>query len=290
MLSMTGYGQASRSIREIHIVVEIKTINSRYLNLKMRLSKELSFLEQEIRSKVRSWISRGSVDVNLEIAVRRSDQYELNEELTANYLSLRKKASLLGVEGGLDITTLLQLPGVLVPHRVDYVSKNIRRSILEVVGTACEQVIDGRRREGEVLRVDLESRIKKLSVITSQLVEQIDANRAYYGTKIRGRITEIGLRDSQDNHRLNQEILYYTERSDISEELTRLSSHISQLQNFTEQSKNLVVGRQMDFICQEMMREINTILAKSVLVTNMELALEGKTEVDRIREQVQNIE
>ena len=290
MLSMTGYGQASRSIREIHIVVEIKTINSRYLNLKIRLSKELSFLEQELRGKVRSWISRGSVDVNLEVAARRSDQYELNEGLTANYLSLRKKASLLGAEGGLNVETLLQLPGVLVPHKVNYASKNIRRSILEVVGTACEQVVDGRRLEGEVLRVDLESRIKKLSVITSQLVEQIEADRAYYSTKIRGRIKEMGLKNFQDNHRLNQEILYYTERSDISEELTRLSSHISRLRGFTEQSENLVMGRQMDFICQEMMREINTVLAKSVLVTNMELALEGKTEVDRIREQVQNVE
>ena len=290
MLSMTGYGQFHRSIDDVDIAVEIKTINSRYLDVNTRLPRELSLLESDIRREVREKLSRGRVDVFIDVTVNRIYQYELNEALAAHYLSLQERALSLGVEGGLDISTLLQLPGVLVPHQVNYATEEILESILEGVRGSITKVIEVRSREGAELRKDMESRFEKLLGITAGLAELTDGAATYYREKLKRRITDLNLDRPLDENRLAQEVVYYAERADIAEELTRLRSHISQFQELMKSSEERVLGRRIDFICQEMGREMNTILSKSPLAVGGELALEGKTEIDKIREQVQNVQ
>ena len=290
MLSMTGYGQFHRSIDDVDIAVEIKTINSRYLDVNTRLPRELSLLESDIRGEVREKLSRGRVDVFIDVTVNRIYQYELNEALAAHHLSLQERALPLGVEGGLDISTLLQLPGVLVPHQVNYATEEILESILEGVRESVTKVIEVRSREGAELRKDLESRFEKLLGITAGLAELTDGAATYYREKLKRRITDLNLDRPLDENRLAQEVVYYAERADIAEELTRLRSHISQFQELMKSSEERVLGRRIDFICQEMGREMNTILSKSPLAVGGELALEGKTEIDKVREQVQNVQ
>lgn len=290
MLSMTGYGQSLRSIDDVNVAVEIKTVNSRYLDVNARIPRELSLLESDIRREVREKLFRGRVDVFIDVTANRTDQYELNEALAAHYLSLQERALSLGVEGGLDISTLLQLPGVLVPRQVNYAGEEILQSILEGVREAVTKVIEVRSREGAELRTDLESRVQKLSSITNDLAELTEEASTHYRRKLERRIADLDLDRPLDENRLAQEVLYYAERADIAEELTRLRSHVSQFQDLMEPNEEQVLGRRLDFICQEMGREMNTILSKSPLVASSELALEGKTEIDKIREQVQNVE
>ena len=290
MLSMTGYGQSHRSVDDVDVAVEIKTVNSRYLDVNTRLPRELSLVESDIRREVREKLSRGRVDVFIDVTVNRTDQYELNEALAAHYLSLQERALSMGVEGGLDIATLLQLPGVLVPHQVNYAAEEILESILEGVREAVTKVIEVRSCEGAELQTDVESRVQKLSGITDGLVELTDEATTHYREKLRRRVADLDLDNPPDERRLIQEVLYYAERADIAEELTRLRSHINQFQELMKSSEGQVLGRRLDFICQEMGREMNTILSKSPLVSSAELALEGKTEIDKIREQVQNVE
>lgn len=290
MLSMTGYGQSYCSTDDVDIIIEIKTVNSRYLDVNIRLPRSLSVLESDIRGEIRGKLSRGRVDVFIDVTVNRTDQYKLDEDLANHYLSLQLKAQSLGVEGGLDISTLLQLPGVLVSNQINYTEDKISESILEGVRGAVRKVIEGRSREGAELRDDIESRIRKLSGITDGLLELIHETKIHYREKFRRRFAELDLDESPDDNRLIQEILYYTERADIAEELTRLGSHINQFQELIESSEEQILGRRLDFICQELSREMNTVLSKSPLAATAELALEGKTEIDKIREQVQNVE
>ena len=289
MRSMTGFGQAAQSAEEVGVAVEIQTVNSRYLDLKVRLPKELTFLEGEIRKELEPQLVRGRVDVHVDLVTKRSDQYDLNQTLVENYLALAEKARSLGAVGELDVSSLLQLPGVVIPRQVDSTSEPVRQAILGVVREAAGEVVVVRRAEGEALKMDLEKRLSRLTEITDLIAEQTALVQSHYREKLMKRLADLAPEQAVDENRLAQEMVYFADRSDISEEITRLRSHLEQFQVCLD-SEEQVVGRRLDFICQEMGREMNTVLSKSPLAKISEPGVEGKTEIEKIREQVQNVE
>lgn len=287
---MTGYGRATRSLEDIDITIEIKTVNSRYLDLNPRLPKELSFFEAELRQQVQSVLNRGRVDVYVNLNVRSSDQYELNDPLVRNYITLAEKVRLLGLQGSLDVGTILQLPGALVPTPADYMSERFVGALTSALRGALEGAILSRQTEGAALRKEIEGRLVKLSGLTKAIADQAEQLNQHHREKLARRIQELTGQPAMDENRLAQELIYYAERSDIAEETLRLRSHMDQFEKMLQNLPPEGVGRRLDFLCQEMGREINTILAKSTLPAISELAVEGKAEIERIREQVQNVE
>ena len=289
MHSMTGFGQAARLSEEVEVFVEIRTVNSRYLDIKTRLSKGLLPLEQNIKKIVELQLFRGRVDVQVDLKTNQSDQYDLNQNLVENYLLLAEKSRSLGAVGEVNVSSLLQFPGVVIPKRIDSTSEPVCEAIFETVQEAVSEVVIVRRTEGESLKKDLKKRLVLLAKTTDFIAGQTEFIQSHYQKKLKKRLTDVISEQDIDENRLAQEMVYFVDRSDISEEITRLRSHLKQFQTCLD-LKGQVIGRRLDFICQEMGREMNTVLSKSPLTTISEPGLEGKSEIEKIREQVQNVE
>jgi uncharacterized protein (TIGR00255 family) len=289
MISMTGFGNSRRTLDELEIAVDAKTVNNRYLDINARLPKEFAALEPLLRKEVQSRIRRGRVDLFLNLIQKSSNQYHVNEPLVRNYKQLGEWLRDQGVPGDLEVATLLGLPGVVVQRQFDFSSQTVLDTIITVVREALEKVHEVRRAEGAILKVELQNRISRLGVLLEAIKGNASQIRQYHQNKLEQRLRE--LRSAPvDESRLAQEILFYVERADISEEIGRLESHIQRFSHYVEEPGDGDRGKTLDFICQEMSREMNTILSKSSLKDISAAALDGKSEVEKIREQVQNVE
>ncbi len=290
MQSMTGFGQASGVVGGAQVRVEIKTVNGRYLDLKLRLPRELSSLEPAVRRLLDSRLHRGRVEVFFNLAWTSADQLEIQEPLVRNYQSAAATAQSLGIPGELSVSTLLQLPGVLAPAEQDFSAPEQEAQLLEVVSAALEQVVETRSREGTALRADLVSRLDELERVIEQVEPEAGKVTDHYRAKLEARLQRLVEREGvSDPARLAQEVLYYAERADITEELTRLRAHLGRFREVLANASGSV-GKNLDFLCQEMNREMNTIVSKSSLVDISALGVRGKVEIEKIREQVQNVE
>ena len=287
---MTGYGQAARSSEEADLTVEIKTLNSRYLDVNFHLPKELGFFESSLRKEIQEHIGRGRIDVYTNLTLKTVDQYEVNESRVQNYLAVGKKLQSLGVQGSVDLAGFLAFPGIIVSRKADLSEGTLLHTITEVFREALAQVVGARCMEGKALGEDLQCRIGTVAQLTNAISESARGVLSRYREKLTQRITDLSQKQAVDEGRLSQEIVYYADRADISEEITRLRGHMVSFGEMLKSSKGAPVGRRLDFICQEMNREMNTILSKSPLPEISKLAVEGKTELEKIREQVQNVE
>ena len=290
MQSMTGFGQAAGSTEAAAVSVEIKTVNGRYLDINLRLPKELASVEPDLRKELQRSLGRGRVDVFVNLTLKATDRYELNQSLVQNYMTIADDVRALGVTGSLEVTTLLPLPGVVVSRQMDVDSEGVLETLHTVFCQALDRLIALREKEGEELRKDLKKRIEKIGRLVESIEGKTDEINSHYRQKLESRLQELAKSEQIDHNRLSQEVVYYLERSDITEEITRLRSHLGLFLESLAVPEGEVVGRRLDFICQEISREINTVLSKSPLADISEPALEGKTEADKIREQVQNVE
>lgn len=290
MQSMTGFGHAERSTQEMDLAVDIKTVNGRFLDVVARLPKELAAFETALRKEVQSRLSRGRVEVFVNLTLKTSGQLELNESLVHNYLGLVDRLRSMGLEGEARLTDLLDLPGVLIPSAPEVSSERTLQTFLDAAWEALDKVLSVRQAEGEILKIDLKTRLGHLAEITGKIAEGSRQMTDYYREKLWKRVRELTQDQGVDENRLFQEVLHYSERSDISEEITRLRSHIERFRRYLEQTEEGQVGKNLDFLCQEMNREMNTILSKSALAELVEIAVEGKAEIEKMREQVQNVE
>ena len=290
MQSMTGFGQAAGSTEAAAVSVEIKTVNGRYLDINLRLPKELASVEPDLRKELQRRLGRGRVDVFVNLTLKATDRYELNQSLVQNYMTIADDVRALGVTGSLEVTTLLPLPGVVVSRQMDVDSEGVLETLHTVFRQALDRLIVLREKEGEELRKDLKKRIEKIGRLVESIEGKTDEISSHYRQKLKSRLQELSKSEQIDHNRLSQEVVYYLERSDITEEITRLRSHLGLFLESLAVPEGEVVGRRLDFICQEISREINTVLSKSPLADISEPALDGKTEADKIREQVQNVE
>jgi len=292
MKSMTGYGRGSADGDTFSVSVDLKTVNNRFLDVHLRLTSELASLEPVIKRQISSRLSRGRVDVTVNFEKTSQTAYELNRPLIAGYVNaLREMQDEFAIGGEIDINVLARLPGALQPSRegiTDEVVAGIERALNE----GLDELEGMRAQEGETLRVEMAGRLDKIEtlvpIIESAAAGLVDA----YRLRLQKRIGELLDRSGQlveiDPARLAQEVAYLSDRSDVSEEMVRLRSHLTQFRDALNSSGE--TGKMLDFLLQELNREANTTLSKSTDLVIKEAALGIKAEVEKIREQVQNAE
>lgn len=292
MKSMTGFGRGASSGENYAASVELKTVNNRFLDVHLRLASELQSLEAVLKRQISSRLSRGRVDVTLSLERTSEIAYELNRPLIAGYLQalsqLRQEFSLSGEP---DLNVIARLPGVLqtAKDELDAETQNGIEAALELALTELEQM---REIEGEALKIEMFSRLteieRQISIIEPNAASITENYRARLQKKIADLLAKSDSQIELDQARLAQEVAYLAERSDVSEELARLKSHISQFREICESEGE--IGKRLDFLTQELNREGNTILSKATDIVIKEAALVVKAEIEKIREQVQNVE
>ncbi|NNE65184.1 MAG: YicC family protein [Pyrinomonadaceae bacterium] len=292
MRSMTGFGRGSAAGEDFNINVEIKTVNNRFLDVNLRMSSELQPYEAGLKKLISEKLSRGRADVNIQFEKTKEVEYELNRPLIKGYLSVLKElGEEFDVKGEPDLSFVARLPNALQPKKEEK-SEEFEAGLFSSVSESLRNLEEMRETEGENLKADL---LSILAAITEQLplIESESENVSLeYLERLEKRITKLlSKSDSQielDQARLAQEVAYLSDKSDISEEISRLNSHIEQFQSILEETGP--IGKRLDFLTQEFNREANTIASKTQNLTVKEAALKIKGEVEKLREQVQNAE
>ncbi len=288
--SMTGYGKSNLSINERSYQIEIKGVNHRYLDISVKIPKQLSYLEEIVKKEIISKIKRGKIDVTItfENNSKEGKNIKINTEIAKMYINeLKKLAQEENISSNIEVTEISKFPDVLSIQNTED-EETIKKEILEVLENAINNLIKMRIIEGSKICEDLKQRIskiekeiQKISSISTRLIEE-------YVVKLEARIKEITKTEEIDKSRIAQEVVIYADKSSIEEELTRLKSHIMQCKNLLNSTEP--VGKKLDFIIQEMNRETNTIGSKSYSLEITNGVIEIKTELENIREQIQNIE
>jgi len=290
MKSMTGFGHAEGVMEHFEISVDVKTVNSRFFDFKPKLPRELSALEADLRRVVQGFLKRGRIDLYIEFKPTDKGQLEINEAMVDSYLQVGRQLNDSGVSGSLNIYNLMNLPGVLVSKVHSITAEDDVEKLLAVVSEAVSRADRNRLAEGKSLQDDLVDRLDRIEASLPEIESRMGTIRELFKVKFEEKFKELALDLEVDKQRLAQEVVYYVEKSDVSEELTRLQSHLQRFREFIFGKPGEPVGKNLDFLCQEMNREANTILSKSPLpeVTDSGVLIKG--EIERIREQVQNVE
>ena len=292
MKSMTGYGRGMVTGDDFSVSVDLKTVNNRFLDIHLRVGSELSSVEPAIKRRISSRLSRGRVDVSVSFERTAQIDYELNRPLIAGYVdALKQMQRDFGITGELDINVIARIPGALQPAR-----NGIDERMVAALEAAIDQGLDElekmRQQEGEALRLELRERVEKIEALVPTIEQSAAGLADAYRLRLQKRIAELLNRGGQlvelDPARLAQEVAYLADRSDVSEEMVRLRSHLSQFQEAIDSQAES--GKMLDFLLQELNREANTTLSKSTDLVIKEAALAIKAEVEKLREQVQNVE
>ena len=291
MKSMTGFGRSKLEENSREYIVEIKSVNHKYSDISIKMPRSISCFEENVKKIVSKNISRGKVDVFITFN-NYSDEGKdvvINKELAKNYINqLRELAMQTGINQDIKITEITKMPDVLQLKIQDDESDVIGKELEKCVMQAVENFVNMREVEGERIKQDLSSRIDIVENLVNTVFSLTTGLIEDYVVKLRERIKEILGTDVVDEARLAQEIVIYADKCSIEEELTRLHSHIMQFRNMLESKDS--IGKKLDFLVQEMNRETNTIASKSVKLEITNLAIDIKTAMEDIREQIQNIE
>lgn len=291
MKSMTGFGRSKVEKNSREYIVEIKSVNHKYSDISIKLPRNIMCFEENIKKIISSNISRGKVDVFVTFN-NYSDEGKdvvINKELAQNYIEeLRQLALENNLDDKIRVTEVAKMPDVLQLKIEDDDSDIIWQELEECVLQAVNNFVSMRQIEGEEIKQDLTNRIDNVEKLVNGIFMQTTGLIEEYVVKLRERIKEILSTDVVDEARLAQEIVIYADKCSIEEELTRLRSHIAQFRDLLETEEP--VGKKLDFLIQEMNRETNTIASKSVKLDITNLAIEIKTVMEDIREQIQNIE
>ena len=288
--SMTGYGKANLSKQEREYQVEIKSVNHRYLDISVKMPRVLSYLEEAVKKEISSQVKRGKIDVFITFENNSTEgkEIKINTEIAKIYIDeLKRLAKQEDILANIEVTEISKFPDVLsIQNKQE--DETIKSELLETVSQATESLVQMRATEGSKIAEDLSVRIKdiqekveEISSLSTGLIEE-------YVVKLESRIKEIARNQEMDEARLAQEVVIYADKCSVEEEITRLKSHILQLEKLfhTEES----IGKKLDFIIQEMNRETNTIGSKANHLGITNDVIDVKTELENIREQIQNIE
>ena len=290
--SMTGYGKAELNIESREYQVEIKSVNHRYADINVRMPRTLIGLEEIIKKQINEKIKRGKIDVfiTFENNSQEGKIVNINQELANIYIEeLKKLANKEKILSDIQVIDIARLPDVL-NIKIDDNDNKIKNELTKVLEEAINKIYEMKEIEGEKIAEDLtkriikiEEKIKEISKKSSRLIEE-------YVVKLEKRIKEILKTEEVDETRLAQEVVIYADKCSIEEEITRLSSHIFQFKNIINNSEKETIGKKLDFLIQEMNRETNTIGSKANNLEITDAVIDIKTELEDIREQVQNIE
>ena len=289
--SMTGYGRYEIEEKERKVNVEISTVNHRYCDLSIRMPKALTHLEDEIRKCIKQFIARGKVEVSIYITSMSADDVEVvvNEPACTAYIeALRKIGTKLGLNDNIGMAEVMRLNDVITIQKKQTDLEVIWPMIDQALRQALTQLVAMREKEGMILKNDLLEKADNILRLVGELehlsVEVVNT----YKLKLEERISRLLEEIPVDETRLAMEVALFADRAAIDEELTRLKSHVGQLKMILEEESS--IGRKLDFLMQEMNREANTIASKAGDYTITAYAVELKSEIEKIREQIQNIE
>ena len=287
---MTGFGSASSHEDGMTLHVEIRSVNNKFYKANIRSPESLQGLDAEIDSKVSSYINRGSISVAIKFTDASEDAAaSINSEAMRSYIDqIRSIDDSIQIDAG----RLLSLPGVIMQDAGDVLATRVKTALLSLVDTACEQLIEMRCNEGKALKQDLDEQIKKITTLLSFIKQRAPEIVADYQARLKQRmetlLSEIGKNVSQED--LLREVAVFAERTDISEEIKRLAGHLEQFTDLSSRLDGEPIGRTLDFLSQEMLREANTIASKCLDSETSKRIVEIKGSIDRIKEQVQNAE
>ena len=289
--SMTGYGRAEREEGGRKFTVELKSVNNRYLDISIRMPRIFNSFESQIRTELKQYMERGKVDVfiSFEDAEGEGSRVLYNRSLARDYLDhIREIAEEFSLPVTMTAEKLSQYPDVLTIEEEETDESALWGPLQETIDAAAEQFRAARRREGEFLKNDLLGKLSGMEKDVVFLTERAPETVAAYQKELTAKVQEL-LGDAQmDESRILQEVAVYSDKVCIDEELVRLRSHIEATRQ--ELEKQGSIGRKLDFLAQELNREANTILSKTIDADSSNRAIGLKTEIEKIREQIQNIE
>ncbi len=289
--SMTGFGRCEVQKDSRKFTVELKSVNHRYLDVNIRMPKKLNFFETAIRTLLKSYANRGKVDIFItyEDLSQAQVSVKYNAALAAEYLKyLKQMEEEFGLENDVRVSTLSRYPEVFTMEEQSEDEEELWNGLKEALEGAFGQFVETRKTEGENLKEDILSKLDLLSEQIGYIEERSPQIVAEYRAKLEDKMKEL-LADTQiEESRIAAEVILFADKICTDEEVVRLKSHISHMRNTLEEQDE--IGRKLDFIAQEMNREANTILSKANDIEVSDRAISLKTEIEKIREQIQNIE
>ena len=289
--SMTGYGRSEKVSPTAKCSVEIKSVNHRYLDMSIKLPRKLNMFEADIREVLKDYIQRGKVDVfvSYEDYSKESVNIKYNQEIAAEYMKyFAKMAEDFELDDDIRVSTLARMPEVLVSEDENINEDEIWKLVKDVLIEACDAFVVSRIKEGENLRTDLLEKLEAMSKNVAFIEERYPRTIEDYKNRLTAKIKEV-LEDKQiDEARILTEVCIYSDKVCVDEEMVRLKSHIEAVKEAL--TTGGCVGKRLDFLAQELNREANTTLSKSTDIEISNVAITIKTEIEKIREQIQNIE
>ncbi|MBQ8290893.1 MAG: YicC family protein [Clostridia bacterium] len=291
MLSMTGYGKGAYAENGIELTCEIKTVNNRYLDVSIKAPRVFAAYEETARGIVREKLTRGHADVFVSLKDKREKPtaFTVDTALAASYVQAAKtlKEAFPDIPDDVTLTSVLRYPDVLKSEDTQTLDEELVVALKTALNAALDNLNAMRLVEGEKLKADMLSRMDTIAGLVEEVATRAPIVASEYREKLFARVKEYVNGAQIEESRLLTEVAVFTDKSNIDEELTRLRSHIEQFRSIC---KETVVGRKLDFLVQEFNREANTTCSKSNDVTVTRLGLALKNEIEKIREQVQNIE
>ncbi len=289
--SMTGFGRCEISEGERKITVEMKSVNHRYLDVAIKMPKKLNFFESAIRMILKEYISRGKVDVfvSYEDMGKKDSALSYNASIAAQYMQyFGQMGQEFGLENDIRVSDLARFPEVLTIGEQQEDEEEIWHLLEQALRGACERFVETREREGDALRADLIGKLDEMLVLVAQIEERSPDIVREYRQKLTDKVEEL-LGDTQiEESRILTEVTLFADKICVDEEIVRLRSHIESMKAALEAGGE--IGRRLDFIAQEMNREANTTLSKANDLKLSDCAIDLKTGIEKVREQIQNIE
>jgi uncharacterized protein (TIGR00255 family) len=289
--SMTGFGRCEELSEERKIIVEMKAVNHRYCDISIKMPKKLSFFEAGIRNVLKQYISRGKVDIFItyEDYTENNECVKYNEDIAREYLkNLQKMSETFHIENDIRVSALSRFPDVFTLEEQTIDEAELWKLIEKAVRSASEQFVQARITEGEHLKRDLIAKLDGMTDLIHYIEERSPQILTEYRQKLTAKVNEL-LGDTKiDESVLATEVILYADKICVDEETVRLRSHIDNMKTTLEAGEE--IGRKLDFIAQEMNREANTILSKANDLAVSNKAIDLKTEIEKVREQIQNIE
>ncbi|MBA3769813.1 MAG: YicC family protein [Blastocatellia bacterium] len=292
MRSMTGFGRGAVAGEGFSVTIELKTVNNRFLDINLRLGNEVSALESDIKRWIGQRVARGRVEVNLQYDRSEEVSYDLNRNIVGGYLSVMKVLKdEFGLAGEPDLNVVARLPNIF-STRKEEPSADFIPAIEKAFTIALDELESMRNKEGELLAIELDSRLAEIEThlgpIEAESANIADEHRERLNKKVAEIVERAGMTLEIDQGRLAQEVAYLADRSDISEEIARLKAHTEHFRQIMREDRD--VGKRLDFLTQELNREANTVTSKTGSIAVKENALAIKSEIEKIREQLQNVE
>ena len=291
MLSMTGYGRGTKNIDGRDLTIELKSVNHRFLDLSFRMPRSFAYLEDALRQLMQSRLSRGHIDVFVTYRNLREDSKAVTVDkalLNAYVAAMQEMSEHTGLENDAKLTYYAKFPEVLRVDEAEEDREALKELALACMNDAIDELIAMREKEGARMGEDIEMRLKNIEVFTAGVKERAPLVVEEYREKLTQRVTEIMEGKEIDLARITQEVAIFTDRVNIDEEIARMHSHLKGMRDAMASDQS--IGRRLDFIVQEMNREANTMGSKASDITLVNHVVNLKSEIEKIREQVQNIE